>query len=271
MIVGRGVDVDSSFPEDLEMSSRHFAIEGRPDGGLLTDLDSTNGTFINGERIHESLVSCGDEIFAGQTTFSVVDAAEAPVPPPSTEEPRESQFSFETPSSLVCEGMFLSDEALPLIAEEQTVAQLIDELKKQKLYIDALRVLCRAMGTNAALLWSCDCVKEMQRDELSKLEVQVLDAAVTWAANPSQETAIAAYWEASLLGHEGPVAMLARAAYWGNGNAAPPDEPEMPADKQIPSQAIAGALTLVAVDGPPKDAARKYEKFISRAFATTTS
>ena len=69
--VGRGENTDFSFPEDLSMSTNHFLIEGRPTCGLLTDLQSTNGTFVNGEPVSEAIVSNGDEIYAGETAFAV--------------------------------------------------------------------------------------------------------------------------------------------------------------------------------------------------------
>lgn len=250
------------------MSTRHFTIEVRPDGALLIDLESTNGTYVNGERIREAIVSNGDEIFAGQTNFLVGDDTAAAGPSANTENVPLKEISFETSAVEICDGMSLTDEAPPLLTENQTVAQFVQILKKNSLYMDALRVLSRAMGTNAAVQWSCQSVLEIQQDKLSEIELKTINAAAACAANPSEKLAIEAHSTAAQLGHEGAAAMLALAAYWGTGNMAPPGHPPMPVDQQLPSQAIAGALTLVAVNGPPKEAARKYEGFIKRALAT---
>ncbi len=54
--------------EDEFASTRHTRIERKTDGGfLLRDLRSRNGTFVNGARIMEALLSDGDRIRIGQT------------------------------------------------------------------------------------------------------------------------------------------------------------------------------------------------------------
>lgn len=60
------------------MSSRHFCVRPTPDGGLqLEDLGSTNGTFVNGQRVSESrktgaiTLANGDQINASGILFTV--------------------------------------------------------------------------------------------------------------------------------------------------------------------------------------------------------
>jgi DNA-binding NtrC family response regulator len=48
-------------------SARHTRIERKPNGFLLRDLRSRNGTFLNGTRIFEALLSDGDRVRVGQT------------------------------------------------------------------------------------------------------------------------------------------------------------------------------------------------------------
>ena len=68
---GRDSSCNRSF-EDPFMSLRHARIERKPQGFLLRDLRSRNGTFLNGARIVEALLNEGDRIQLGQThlTFS---------------------------------------------------------------------------------------------------------------------------------------------------------------------------------------------------------
>ncbi|MEZ6059347.1 MAG: FHA domain-containing protein [Planctomycetaceae bacterium] len=266
--VGRGEDLDFSVPDDPRMSTQHFLIEGRPDCGLLTDLKSTNGTFVNGEPVTEAIVANGDQIVAGQTTFAVTSGAAAKQGSGKPSAPaKRLQVSFAPAAAEVCAGVTLTSEGKSLLNETQSAEQFVGELRKKSLYADALRVLSRAMGTPAALLWSCGCVETALNDRLSDSERSALDAAGKWAMKPSEETAAAAFAASAKLENRGPAAMLAEAAYWGAGNAAPPGHPPIPADEQLPCQAISGALTLVAVDGPPEDAAGKYEDFIEKALA----
>lgn len=49
-VVGRGEDCEIVLPVD-EVSRRHASIEITPDGVQVTDLGSSNGTFVNGKRL----------------------------------------------------------------------------------------------------------------------------------------------------------------------------------------------------------------------------
>jgi ABC-type multidrug transport system ATPase subunit len=52
LILGRRVDGEDQFAEDLQVSTRHARLTRAQDGGLvIEDLGSTNGTWVNGERI----------------------------------------------------------------------------------------------------------------------------------------------------------------------------------------------------------------------------
>ncbi len=59
-------DVRFDAERDLDVSSRHAAIITKPDGFVLQDLGSKNGTYLNGKRIEEDrLLSDGDVIGFG--------------------------------------------------------------------------------------------------------------------------------------------------------------------------------------------------------------
>jgi hypothetical protein len=70
-ILGRSRDADV-FLHDGEVSRRHARFE--TNGGLvyLEDLQSSNGTFLNGRRITEAIeIRAGDEIDVGTTRLVV--------------------------------------------------------------------------------------------------------------------------------------------------------------------------------------------------------
>lgn len=69
--VGRKSQADFSFPGNRGMSGLHFSIECTGDACRVRDLDSTNGTWVNGQRVSEGPLSEGDEITAGEATFAV--------------------------------------------------------------------------------------------------------------------------------------------------------------------------------------------------------
>lgn len=55
---------------DHAMSSRHFAVEIRGKEYFVRDLDSSNGTFLNGDRIRAAELTSGDTIKAGQSSLT---------------------------------------------------------------------------------------------------------------------------------------------------------------------------------------------------------
>ena len=54
---------------DKTVSRNHVEIEYASDSFLLRDLGSTNGTFVNGERITTAHLQDGDRITVGRTTM----------------------------------------------------------------------------------------------------------------------------------------------------------------------------------------------------------
>jgi pSer/pThr/pTyr-binding forkhead associated (FHA) protein len=76
VVIGRSSDLDMVLVEEL-VSRRHAAIVSR--GGVITieDLGSTNGTFVNGERIQRATLHEGDRVLVGTSILKVVPAAQA--------------------------------------------------------------------------------------------------------------------------------------------------------------------------------------------------
>jgi hypothetical protein len=70
-IVGRSRFVHCSMPEDMALSRDHFMIEINPPQCEMRDLGSTNGTFVNNQRIDRIRLVSGDVIAAGQSIFRV--------------------------------------------------------------------------------------------------------------------------------------------------------------------------------------------------------
>lgn len=74
---------------DPEVSGRHAALTVRPGGCSIEDLQSTNGTFVNGARVSSAPLAHLDELHLGRTRllFSIVqEAGEAKEPAPAVEE-----------------------------------------------------------------------------------------------------------------------------------------------------------------------------------------
>jgi DNA-binding CsgD family transcriptional regulator len=66
--IGRADTNDIAIPRDDRASRLHALVECLPAGWSVRDLGSTNGTFVNGERIvGERALRAGDEIRVGET------------------------------------------------------------------------------------------------------------------------------------------------------------------------------------------------------------
>lgn len=69
---------------DPQVSRRHLSLSASPEGVVLEDLGSTNGTFWQGARVSRATVGNGATISVGSTQL-VMQPAEAPVIEPSAE------------------------------------------------------------------------------------------------------------------------------------------------------------------------------------------
>ena len=65
---GRGEDADVLI-KDERMSRQHFAVTPRDGKYYVRDLNSTNGTYVNNERITEKELQPNDKIRGGQTVM----------------------------------------------------------------------------------------------------------------------------------------------------------------------------------------------------------
>ena len=72
LAIGRLEDNDIIIDDDSFISSHHARIEVRPEGTWVVDLGSTNGSFVNGQRVvEERSVRKGDRIQVGSTVLEM--------------------------------------------------------------------------------------------------------------------------------------------------------------------------------------------------------
>jgi pSer/pThr/pTyr-binding forkhead associated (FHA) protein len=77
--IGRSADCDLSFPGDKQMSRMHATFESRPNGWFVIDNKSTNGSYVNGQRVTVPFpIKEGDIIEVGDQRLRVCQGIELP-------------------------------------------------------------------------------------------------------------------------------------------------------------------------------------------------
>ena len=128
--IGKAPENDISLAEDPTASRLHAVIERFPAGWCVTDLGSSNGTWVNGERIYTARrIRHGDEIRIGQTRLTfrdpgAVGGAETEVEagPPSLT-PRERDVLVALCRPLLDRDMFTEPSTTRAIADELVITQ----------------------------------------------------------------------------------------------------------------------------------------------------
>lgn len=85
IVIGRGGELDIVLVEDM-VSRKHAKINISQGKILIQDLGSTNGTFVNGEKIKRARLKEGDRVLIGTSILKMIAAADARAPTGATKE-----------------------------------------------------------------------------------------------------------------------------------------------------------------------------------------
>jgi pSer/pThr/pTyr-binding forkhead associated (FHA) protein len=98
--VGRSSECDVCIPTD-EISRHHAKLQVVPDGVMVEDLGSANGTFVNDQRVHGSvLMKAGDELRLDTVRFMLVSPTMEAQPPAATSKAPEPAPAAGTGAAL---------------------------------------------------------------------------------------------------------------------------------------------------------------------------
>ncbi len=70
VVIGRSSDLDMVLVEDM-VSRKHACITMQADGIWIEDLGSTNGTFVNGEKVKRASLKEGDRVLIGTSILKL--------------------------------------------------------------------------------------------------------------------------------------------------------------------------------------------------------
>src|SRR5581483_5862151 len=124
--LGRAEGNDIRLEGDRLVSRTHARIEGRDGGVWLEDLQSANGTFLNGEQVKQPvLLADGDEIRIGSSVFRF----ETPIPAAMPEEIGEASATQLIPEEIEPAGVRGGTDALRAVEPGQALpGQAAEEL-----------------------------------------------------------------------------------------------------------------------------------------------
>jgi hypothetical protein len=77
LVIGRSSELDMVLIEDM-VSRKHAKLTVAPGGITIADLGSTNGTFVNGEKVGRAQLKEGDRILIGTNILKLVAVARQP-------------------------------------------------------------------------------------------------------------------------------------------------------------------------------------------------
>ncbi len=136
-----------------------------------------------------------------------------------------------------------------LLTPQQTPSQYLAALQEKQLGEEMVKTLAHGMPDREGVQWAALSAEKVS-DKLPPTDVQALQAAKAWAANPTPETQAAAAAAAAKTDLQGPGAMAAQAAAWSApaGSSAP---------RLTPHAITAAVLMSAAIVAFPKHAAPK--------------
>jgi len=106
---------DNTFQiADASVSSHHAEILLRGADIVIKDLNSTNGTFINGEKVSEVVLKPGQTLRFGQVELKIDDGKPVTAPPPpspagAAPAPTAPKRQVESTTLVIPRGVSLSD------------------------------------------------------------------------------------------------------------------------------------------------------------------
>lgn len=117
--LGRNTENHHAF-DDPSVSGTHFQLSVTNAGTIVRDLGSTNGTFVDGNRIEESILLPGQTIRAGEVTMRFeADYETTSAAPNRSTKPSDEPTCFNHPKNRArylcpaCQGRFCEQCALP--------------------------------------------------------------------------------------------------------------------------------------------------------------
>ena len=175
--VGKSVENDLVLDGDPAVSRVHARLERVGPAWCITDLGSTNGTTVNGERLFAPRsIFDRDEVVIGRTRLVLRDptargdVTTAPLKPPPARTPGEQRVLVELCRPVLSGQAFTPPSSVRAIADalvvtESAVKQQLDRLYDKFEIYDSSGGSRRVLLANEAIQRAAITMRDLQRDE----------------------------------------------------------------------------------------------------------
>jgi pSer/pThr/pTyr-binding forkhead associated (FHA) protein len=129
-LIGRGEDCDLRVPL-ASVSRRHTRLSLQDDELAVEDLGSSNGTYVNNQRVTEEKLKAGDRLVIGPVVFTVqIDGVPEDVKPIKTRGQLMAEAGDESVEGVVDleADVIATDEAEALAAAEAGAGEDVDPI-----------------------------------------------------------------------------------------------------------------------------------------------
>jgi len=130
MHIGRAADRNEIVLDEGQVSRQHALIKRRGQGFTLLDLNSANGTFINGERIKEHVLSPGDVFSISRFVLEFKDTPTAPVIKYEEQKMGNTVF-MRTPSEIAAVIPKMDQSIVASGPSSKSLLEYVDALRKK--------------------------------------------------------------------------------------------------------------------------------------------
>ena len=303
--IGRGEHNDVSFAEDHLMSFEHCLLQLQDASTCeLTDLQSTNGTFVDGQPVETAMLDHGGRFVCGETEFCLESSSspvttEQPAPanlrsrkdsgprgiaipgsaangPPTVKASEdaaadvpelERQEGFCEALALKVVARFKLHQKLRLTPEDHdTPETFIDRLKTASVP-EAICFLSYALPKRCAVWWAVECVRASVSADPSEPDAELLLLTEQWLREPTDDNRRCPLEYMTVKEMDSLATWPAQAAFYADGSTTPVHAPAVPAKDDLAGTMVLAAVSLSAIEGEPEGIPQRQEQFLDLGLA----
>ncbi|MDB4392104.1 hypothetical protein N9006_02025 [bacterium] len=257
---------DFCFSEDQQMAEKHFQLSIKNNRCCLVHLSKDHISEVNAEEITTTDLIDGDILRAGQTCFRIhiENRSAADDTAANIKEIETVQEIIDLKERCIC--IELSEDAVELSNESQTREELVEVLKSESLFEDAIRLQADILETATAIKWANQAIANLVGEELTETDRTAVDAVNRWIEEPTEENRRLNEALAEKLDYAGIGGAITAAVFLSGGSIGASDlGHDIDPEPYSAGQALTVALLLAALDEDPDETETQFKLILDMA------